>query len=57
MLLIDTRLSKYNISDKVILQISGTLNCVADWYKNQEMFNKAVDNYRHTLEPDSKESC
>ena len=57
MLLIDTRLNKYNISDKVILQISGTLNCVADWYKNQEMFNKAVDNYRHTLEPDSKESC
>ena len=43
---------------KGILENSGTLNSVADCYKNQEMCNKIVDNYPHTLEfvPESYET-
>ena len=36
--------------DKTILENGGTLKAVPDCYKNQEMWNKAVDNYPHTLE-------
>ena len=36
--------------DKVIFENGGTLKSVPDCYKNQEMCNKAVDNYRHALE-------
>ena len=35
--------------DKVILENGGTLNFVLHCYKNQEIFNKAVDNYLHAL--------
>ena len=39
------------IYDKVILQNGGiTLKSVPDCYKNQEMSNKAADNYLHALE-------
>ena len=31
--------------DKAILENGGTLKFVPDCYKNQEMCNKAVDNY------------
>ena len=33
-----------------ILENGGTSECVPDCHKNQEMFNKAVDNYPHALE-------
>ena len=36
--------------DKAILENGGTLKSVPDCYKNQEMCNKAVDNYPHALE-------
>ena len=36
--------------DKAILENSGTLKSVPDCYKNQEMCNKEVDDYPHTLE-------
>ena len=35
--------------DKAILGNGGTLKSVSDSYKNQEMYNKAVDNYPHAL--------
>ena len=35
--------------DKAIQENSGTLKCVSDCYKKQEICNKAVDNYRHAL--------
>ena len=38
------------ISDKSILENGGTLNSVTECYKNQEMCNKAVENYPHALE-------
>ena len=34
---------------KYILENGGTLESVPDCYKNQEMCNKAVDNYPHPL--------
>ena len=36
--------------DLAILENVGTLKSVPDWYKNQEMCNKAVDNYPHALD-------
>ena len=36
--------------DKAIIENGGTLKSVPDCYKNQEMSNKAVDNYPHALE-------
>ena len=36
--------------DKAIVENGGTLKFVPDCYKNQEMCNKAVDNYPHALE-------
>ena len=36
--------------DKAILENGGTLKSLPDCYKNQEMCNKAVDNYPHSLE-------
>ena len=36
--------------DKAILKNGGTLKSVPDCNKNQEMCNKAVDNYPHALE-------
>ena len=36
--------------EKAILENSGTLMSVPDCYKNQEMCNKAIDNYPHALE-------
>ena len=36
--------------DKVILENCGTLKSLQDCYKNQEMCNKAVENYPHELE-------
>ena len=35
---------------KAVLEGDGTLKSVHDCYKNQEMCNKAVDNYPHALE-------
>ena len=35
--------------DKGILENGGTLESVPGCYKNQEMSNKAVDNYSHAL--------
>ena len=35
--------------DKAILENDGTLKSVPDCSKNQEMYNKAVDNYPHAL--------
>ena len=34
---------------KVILENGGTFESVPDCYKNQEICNKAVDNYPHAL--------
>ena len=36
--------------DKAVLENGGALKSVPDCYKNQEMCNKAVDNYPHALE-------
>ena len=36
--------------EKAVLKNGGTLKSVPDSYKNQEMCNKAVDNYRHASE-------
>ena len=36
--------------DKVILENSETLKYIPECYKNQEMCNKADDNYPHVLE-------
>ena len=36
--------------DKAILENGGTLKSVRHCCKNQEMCNKAVDNYPHALE-------
>ena len=36
--------------EKAIVEKGATLKSVPDCYKNQEMWNKAVDNYPHTLE-------
>ena len=46
MLLINIKLNKCAI--KLFQKNSGTKS-VPDCYKNQEMCNKAVDNYPHTL--------
>ena len=35
--------------NKAILEKFGTLKSVPDCHKNQEMCNKAVDNYPHGL--------
>ena len=35
--------------EKAILENGGTLKSVPDCYKNQEMCNKAVDNYPRAL--------
>ena len=35
--------------DKAVLENGGTLKYFPDCYKNQEMCNKAVDNYPHEL--------
>ena len=40
--------------EKTILENGGTLKSVHDFYKNQEMCNKAVDNFPHALEFFSK---
>ena len=36
--------------DKAILENGGTLKSIPYCYKNQEMCNKAVENYPHALE-------
>ena len=36
--------------DKAILENGGRLKSFPDCYKNQEMGNKAVDNYPHVLD-------
>ena len=36
--------------DKVILENEGTLKSAPGCYKDQEICNKAVDNYPHSLE-------
>ena len=36
--------------DKSILENGGALESVVDCYKNQKMYNKAVDNYAHAIE-------
>ena len=36
--------------DKTVLQNGGILKSVPDFYKNQEMCNKAINNYPHALE-------
>ena len=36
--------------EKAVLENGETLKSVPDCYKNQEMPNKAVDNYPHALE-------
>ena len=38
------------MGDKAISENGATLNSVLDCYKNQEICNKAVDNYPHVLE-------
>ena len=38
--------------DKAVLENGGTLKCVPDCYKSQEICNKVVDNYPHALEFD-----
>ena len=38
------------MGDKAILKNGGTLKFVPDCYQNQEMCNKAVENYPHVLE-------
>ena len=35
--------------DKAILENGETLTSLLDCYKNQKMFNKAVDNYFYAL--------
>ena len=35
--------------DKAILENGGTLESVPDCYKNQQMYDKTVDNYPHAL--------
>ena len=35
--------------DKAILENGGTLESVLDCYKSQQMCDKAVDNYHHTI--------
>ena len=37
------------MNDKAILENDGTVNSVPDIYKNQEMYDKAVDNYLYAL--------
>ena len=36
--------------NKTILENGGTSESVSNCYKNQEIWNKAVDNYPHALE-------
>ena len=36
--------------DKAILENGRTLKSVPECYKNQEICNKAIDNYPHALE-------
>ena len=36
--------------DELIVGNAGTINFVSDEDKNQEIFNKSVDNYAHALE-------
>ena len=36
--------------DKVTVKSVGTFKFVPDSYKNQKMYNKAVDDYAHTFE-------
>ena len=36
--------------DKAILENGGTLKSVPDCYKDQHLYDKAVDNYPHSLE-------
>ena len=38
------------MGDQLILENGGTLKSFPDCYKNQEMCNKAADNYPHVLE-------
>ena len=49
-------LSDIRLSGKAVLENGGTLKSIPDCYKNQEMCNKAVDNYPRALEflPDCK---
>ena len=35
---------------KTILENDGTLKSISDWYKTQEICDKAIDNYVHSLE-------
>ena len=35
--------------DKDVLENAGTLKYVSDCYRNQEMSNKAVENYPHAF--------
>ena len=36
--------------NKAILENGGRLKSLPDHYKNQKMYNKAVDSYSHALE-------
>ena len=36
--------------EKAFLENDGALKSIPDCYKNQEICNKAVDNYLHALE-------
>ena len=47
MFLINLRLNKCVIN--LFLENGGALKFILDCYKNQEMCNKAVDNYPHAL--------
>ena len=38
------------MSDKAVLENGGTLKSVPDCYKNQEISNKAANNYLNALE-------
>ena len=40
----------WQMFDKTVLQNGGILKSVPDFYKNQEMCNKAINNYPHALE-------
>ena len=47
MFVTDIRLKQ--MRDKVILEIGEMLKFIPDYYNNQNMCNKTVDNYVHTL--------
>lgn len=44
--------------DEAIIENGETLECVPDFYKNQQMYDKSVDNYPRALKfvPDCYES-